>query len=191
MLVHPQFDPVALQLGPLAIRWYGVMYLAAFLQVWLLGRYRARVEPMWSFFVWRTELITALYENVAVPFLLRWFTGTPLLAPLLRLFGARIGPRVFLDTTYLTEFDLVRVGPDAMIGAGTSLQTHLFEDRVMKMSTVTVGAGCTVGPRSVVLYDAELAAGANLEALSLAMKGELLPANTRWRGIPARLVEKG
>lgn len=42
MLVHPQFDPVALQLGPLAIRWYGLMYLAAFLQVWLLGRYRAR-----------------------------------------------------------------------------------------------------------------------------------------------------
>jgi len=42
MLVLPQFDPVALQVGPLAIRWYGLMYLAAFLQVWLLGRYRAR-----------------------------------------------------------------------------------------------------------------------------------------------------
>jgi len=42
MLVHPQFDPIAIQLGPLAIRWYGLMYLAAFAQVWLLGRYRAR-----------------------------------------------------------------------------------------------------------------------------------------------------
>ena len=50
MLVHPQFDPVALQLGPLAIRWYGLMYLAAFLQVWLLGRYRARnrITPGWT-----------------------------------------------------------------------------------------------------------------------------------------------
>ena len=49
MLVHPQFDPVALQLGPLAVRWYGLMYLAAFLQVWLLGRYRARnrITPGW------------------------------------------------------------------------------------------------------------------------------------------------
>ncbi|MFX5634221.1 prolipoprotein diacylglyceryl transferase, partial [Acinetobacter baumannii] len=28
MLIHPQFDPVALHLGPLAIRWYGLMYLA-------------------------------------------------------------------------------------------------------------------------------------------------------------------
>ena len=50
MLVHPQFDPVALQLGPLAIRWYGLMYLAAFLQVWLLGKYRARqgILPGWT-----------------------------------------------------------------------------------------------------------------------------------------------
>ncbi len=49
MLVHPQFDPVALSLGPLAIRWYGLMYLAAFLQVWLLGKYRARqgIVPGW------------------------------------------------------------------------------------------------------------------------------------------------
>lgn len=30
MLVHPQFDPVAIQLGPLAIHWYGITYLVAF-----------------------------------------------------------------------------------------------------------------------------------------------------------------
>jgi phosphatidylglycerol:prolipoprotein diacylglycerol transferase len=36
MLVHPQFDPVALQLGPVAIHWYGLMYLVAFgLFLWL------------------------------------------------------------------------------------------------------------------------------------------------------------
>ena len=42
MLIHPQFDPVALQLGPLAIRWYGLMYLIAFLAFYLLGRWRVR-----------------------------------------------------------------------------------------------------------------------------------------------------
>lgn len=30
MFVHPQFDPVAISLGPLAIRWYGLMYLLGF-----------------------------------------------------------------------------------------------------------------------------------------------------------------
>lgn len=40
MLVHPQFDPVALQIGPIAIHWYGLMYLAGFALVWLAGRWR-------------------------------------------------------------------------------------------------------------------------------------------------------
>ena len=40
MLVHPGFDPIALKLGPLAIRWYGLMYLIGFVAVLLLGRYR-------------------------------------------------------------------------------------------------------------------------------------------------------
>lgn len=42
MLIHPQFDPVALSIGPIAIRWYGLMYLVAFLQFIWLGRIRIR-----------------------------------------------------------------------------------------------------------------------------------------------------
>jgi len=42
MFVHPQFDPVVFSLGPVAVRWYGLMYLVGFaLFVWL-GRIRAR-----------------------------------------------------------------------------------------------------------------------------------------------------
>ncbi len=40
MLVHPQFDPVALSLGPLKVHWYGLMYLLAFLQFWWFGKKR-------------------------------------------------------------------------------------------------------------------------------------------------------
>jgi phosphatidylglycerol:prolipoprotein diacylglycerol transferase len=42
MLVHPNFDPVALQLGPIAVRWYGLMYLLAFVLFVWLGKLRAR-----------------------------------------------------------------------------------------------------------------------------------------------------
>ena len=45
MLIHPQFDPVAFSLGPLAVRWYGLMYLVAFVQFILLGRYRIKTRP--------------------------------------------------------------------------------------------------------------------------------------------------
>ena len=37
MLVHPNFDPIAFSLGPLAVRWYGLMYLAGFAAGWWLG----------------------------------------------------------------------------------------------------------------------------------------------------------
>ena len=45
MLIHPQIDPIAISLGPLAIRWYGLMYLIAFGLFFFLGRYRARRDP--------------------------------------------------------------------------------------------------------------------------------------------------
>jgi carbonic anhydrase/acetyltransferase-like protein (isoleucine patch superfamily) len=58
----------------------------------------------------------------------------------------------------------------------------------MKMSTVRVGAGATVGVRTIVLYDATVGGQVDLDGLSLLMKGEELGEGTRWRGIPARAV---
>ncbi|MDT0351241.1 Pls/PosA family non-ribosomal peptide synthetase [Pseudonocardia charpentierae] len=156
---------------------------------WLVvGTYRPRVEPLWSGFVRRAEFVTGLYEAAAVPALLYLLVGTPFLPPVLRLFGARIGRRTFIASTYLTEFDLVEIDDDAAVGRDVSLQTHLFEDRVMKMSTVRVGPRASVGDRAVVLYDATVGADTTLEPLSLVMKGEQLPAGTHWRGIPAEGV---
>ncbi|MFT4434949.1 prolipoprotein diacylglyceryl transferase [Caballeronia sp. 15715] len=43
MLIHPNFDPIALHLGPLAVRWYGLMYLLAFIQCIVVGRLRLRL----------------------------------------------------------------------------------------------------------------------------------------------------
>jgi phosphatidylglycerol:prolipoprotein diacylglycerol transferase len=45
MLIYPQIDPVMVQIGPLAVHWYGVMYLLAFAAFVLLGRQRARQRP--------------------------------------------------------------------------------------------------------------------------------------------------
>jgi phosphatidylglycerol:prolipoprotein diacylglycerol transferase len=50
MMIHPQFDPVAFHIGPLAVRWYGLMYLVGFALFAVLGKYRARAGPVpgWS-----------------------------------------------------------------------------------------------------------------------------------------------
>jgi phosphatidylglycerol:prolipoprotein diacylglycerol transferase len=48
MFIYPDFDPVALSIGPLSIRWYGLMYLLGFGLFLFLGRQRARHEPRWG-----------------------------------------------------------------------------------------------------------------------------------------------
>lgn len=45
MLVHPQFDPIAIHLGPFGIHWYGLMYLIGFLSLLWLGKWRIRKHP--------------------------------------------------------------------------------------------------------------------------------------------------
>ncbi|WP_431820210.1 prolipoprotein diacylglyceryl transferase [Burkholderia sp. F1] len=42
MIIHPNFDPVAIHLGPLAVRWYGLMYLVAFIAAIVVGRLRLK-----------------------------------------------------------------------------------------------------------------------------------------------------
>lgn len=59
MLIHPMPDPVALSIGPLAVRWYGLMYLVAFLQFIVLGRLRAR-QPHMAAAGWRAENVDDL-----------------------------------------------------------------------------------------------------------------------------------
>ena len=46
---YPQIDPIIVSLGPVALRWYGLMYLLGFAAVWWLGRKRAATQhPPWS-----------------------------------------------------------------------------------------------------------------------------------------------
>jgi hypothetical protein len=66
----------------------------------VVGTYRPRVAPLWDPFVRRTEFVTGLYEAAAVPTLLGLLVGTPFLPAALRRFGARIGRRTYLATTF-------------------------------------------------------------------------------------------
>lgn len=47
MIAYPRIDPVLVSFGPLAVRWYGLAYLAGFLFAWWYGRRRARALAGW------------------------------------------------------------------------------------------------------------------------------------------------
>jgi non-ribosomal peptide synthetase-like protein len=103
----------------------------------------------------------------------------------LNLFGCHFGKGVFLDTTELTEFDCIEVGDFASINSGASLQTHLYEDRLMKVGQIKIGNRVTIGADSTVLYGAYLGDSVRIRPLTVVMKEEYIPPNTEWKGSPA------
>jgi len=163
-----------------------VAFWAVALFKWLLvGRYRKKAAPMWTPFVWLSEATTSMYEGIAVPNFLRYLRGTPWLNLAMNLLGSKIASSAYLDTTDITEHDCVTIGAHSELNALSCPQTHLFEDRVMKVDDVVIGARVTVGARCTVLYSAEVGDGVQLGPMTLVMKGERLPAGTRWQGAPA------
>jgi non-ribosomal peptide synthetase-like protein len=166
---------------------YGVgNYLFVLAFKWLLlGRYTKRAEPMWTPFVWLSEGVTNMYEGIAVPNFMRYLRGTPWLPLAFNLLGCRIGKGVYMDTTDITEFDCVHIGDHSELNALSCPQTHLFEDRVMKIDRVDIGRKVYIGPRSAVLYSAQVGDNARIGPLTLVMKGEHIPAATGWHGLPA------
>ncbi len=154
----------------------------------IVGRYQPGTIPLWSNFVWRTEFVTGLYEAIMVSGCLSFLLGTPFAPIILRLLGMKIGKGVYIETTDFTEFDLISIGDHVILNNGCTLQTHLFEDRVMKMERIRLERQCQLGSGAVVLYDSLLEPDVSIQPMSLIMKGERVPQATAWQGIPASRV---
>ena len=60
MLQYPNIDPVIVSLGPLQVRWYGLMYILGFLAAYLLVKYQARL------FAWKKMLNHLDNLNLAI-----------------------------------------------------------------------------------------------------------------------------
>lgn len=152
---------------------------------WLVvGPIRVGEHPLWSSFVWRTEVADTFTEMVAGPWFANPNTGTPALALWLRSLGARIGRGVWCETYWLPEPDLVTLGDGATVNRGCVVQTHLFHDRIMSMDAVRIERGGTLGPHSIVLPGATIGAHATIGPSSLVMRGESVPTGSRWSGNP-------
>ncbi len=154
----------------------------------IMGSFRPVVKPLWCQYVWWNEVINGAYETVGAP-VLSPLQGTPAFNLYLRLMGCKVGKWAYVGTTLFSEFDLVDIGDHAILNPGVVVQNHLFEDRIMKSSHLKIGDECSVGNLAVILYDTEMKQGASVGPLSLLMKGETLPAHSRWRGIPTSRVE--
>ncbi len=172
---------------PLAAAAVGAVLLAATLAVkWLvMGPIRAGQHVLWSCWCCRWDILFEAWAGWAVP-VLAAFEGTPFVAMWLRAMGCRVGHGVVFGSSFLQVVD-----PEMLViedGATVSchLQSHSFEDRVLKLAPVRIGAGATVGKGAVLLYGADIGDGATVAESSVVMKHEALTAGGHYVGCPTR-----
>ncbi|MFM7134687.1 MAG: amino acid adenylation domain-containing protein [Planctomycetota bacterium] len=178
------FRLVALPLGTLAA--LAILAFAILAMKWLLiGRVRPGVHPLWSCWCSRWDFLYVAWGMWAsVP--LTFLEGTLLLVGFLRLMGSRIGRRALLGAgfSHVVDPDMLRFGDDVTVQA--LFQAHTFEDRVLKVDFVDIRDGATVGANTVLLYGADIGAGAAVEPHSVVMKRERLLPATRYLGVPTQ-----
>jgi non-ribosomal peptide synthetase-like protein len=150
----------------------------------VIGRYKRGEHPLWSFFVWRDEVINSCQEQLAGSWLLQSALGTPVMGWYMRAMGARVGRDAYIETLAVTEYDQVAVGDGCAVNRGACIETHLFHDRLLSIGPAALEAGSTLGPSSLVLPDTTVGRGCSVGGRSVVLRGESLPAGTRWHGAP-------
>ncbi len=164
-----------------------IMYSFSVSFKWLsMGIYRPIMKPMWSWWAMRTEAVAVFYGGLAGKVLLEYLRGTPFLPWLLRPYGMKVGKGVFINSTDITEFDCIKIGDYSAINMQAEIQTHLYEDRVMKVGRIDIGKGVSIGSGTTILYDTKIEDWVQVGPLSLVMKGETLPTSTLWSGSPTQ-----
>ena len=141
VLVHPNFDPVAFHLGPLAVRWYGLMYLVGFGIAFWLGRRRIRRSPAGPVTI---AVLDDLLFYIVLGVVLGGRLGYVLfykpgfyVAHLLEIPAVWLGALDGMETTvvaYTTDIPAFggQWGEPFLIGPGTIHVAHTLEEHVLK-----------------------------------------------------------
>ena len=165
----------ALCCGVLALKWA------------LIGRVKPGQHPLWSCWCSRWDFVYVAWARWATR-ILRRLDGTFLLPAYLRAMGLKIGRRAVLGPQFaqVVDPDMIEIGEGATVSA--MFQAHTFEDRVLKVGKVRIGARATVSHGTVPLYGAVIGEGCHVGPHSVIMKHEHLLAGLRYQGVPSRVL---
>lgn len=143
-------------------------------------------NPDWPLLNWgRYSISTHLVRIFAGPL----FRATPVWTMYMRLNGARLGHRVFVNSLGVMDHNLLEFGNDVVIGSDVHLSGHTVERGIVKTAKVRLGDRVTVGASSIVEIGVEAGTGCQIGALSFVPKFLTLEAEQTYAGIPVRRVE--
>jgi hypothetical protein len=112
--------------------------------------------------------------------------GTPLWGLFIRMSGARMGRRVWINSTAVSDHELLAFGDGVVVGHDVQLSGHTVEGGCVKTGTVHVGSDATIGVGAVIGIDVEIGDRCQVGALSFVPKHSRLEADATYVGIPVR-----
>jgi serine acetyltransferase len=114
------------------------------------------------------------------------FRGSPLWTAYLRLNGARIGRRCYVNSLAVSDHNLLVFGDDVVIGADVHISGHTVEGGVVKTARVTLEDGVVVGVGTVIEIGVHAGRQCQIGALSFVPKHARLDGGSTYAGIPVR-----
>jgi acetyltransferase-like isoleucine patch superfamily enzyme len=116
------------------------------------------------------------------------FRGSPIWTAYMRLNGARLGKRVFVNSLAVGDHNLLEFGDDVVIGADAHISGHTVEAGFVRTAPVKLGSNVTVGVGSVIEIGVQIGSNCQVGALSFVGKHEILESGAVYAGIPARRI---
>lgn len=137
----------------------------------------------WPLMKWAQYMVATHVVRVLAGTL---FRGSPIWTAYLRLNGARIGRRVYINTLFISDHNLLEFGDDVVIGSEVHLSGHTVEAGVVKTAGVRLGDHVTIGLGTVIDIGVDVGPGCQIGALSFVPKHSTLRAGSVYAGIPVK-----
>jgi acetyltransferase-like isoleucine patch superfamily enzyme len=142
-----------------------------------------RIADMdWPLLRWVRYMASIHLVRVAAGILAR---GTPVWSTHLRLNGARLGKRTYINSLSVSDYNLIECGDDVVIGGDVHLSGHTVEAGVVKTARVRLGNNVTIGLGSVIEIGVEIGSNSQIGALSFVPKHTKLKGGVVYAGVPA------
>jgi serine acetyltransferase len=118
------------------------------------------------------------------------FKGSPVWTAYLRLAGAKLGPRVYVNSLAVSDYNLLEFDEGVVIGADVHIAGHTVERGMVKTAPVRLGRHVLIGIGSVIDIGIDAGDGCHVAALSFVPKHMRLDAGATYAGIPVRRVDR-
>ncbi|MCP4499199.1 MAG: hypothetical protein GY822_04425 [Deltaproteobacteria bacterium] len=182
--------PAALVSMPVAYLLWGTTFC---LEVIIAKRYvlfyKAREGQFpfisWNVIGWAVMGYVILIANTTF---MQFFRGTPFMNMWLTALGAKIGRRVNVQTTFITDWDLVTLEDDVVLGGDCHIACHMLEGETLRFAPITISKKALVGQTSTLLPGVTVGEGGIIGARSIVTKGTTTEARSIYAGVPAKLI---